>query len=143
MKPRYALCAILICASGCETYAGKVEEAGFRPIPLQVDLGVIPRGGSRQLVVRAHNGGGAEVSVLEWRTSCDCVRIAPSETQIGPNQSRYVMVTASFAHDPDYGGDLNVECRGYDRAGQVVVEGSVNISVVDPAALADLSPSES
>ena len=92
------------CAPGCGASRDS-RAAGRRPVPTRrddaplllpdVNLGVIPRGGKRELIARLINATDKSIHWAALRTSCDCLSVIAAKNSLEPSDD----VLAKISYD--------------------------------------------
>ena len=102
-------------------------------LPIQVedvDIGKLPRGGTKEATVTIVNRASASVQIVEFRRSCECLLIEPSRLTINAGAEAMLRLRVDLRDKTHFTGPLEIEVEGLDRQGYVPVVFSVKVRVI-------------
>lgn len=124
------LLGLLILCTGCESSDGvsrtktaagtnkssviprKEQAALLVASNSELDFGVLPKGGSKELAITLHNPTGTGVEVKQVKTSCDCFSVTLASNVIESGATVKALVRVDFSDDPKFAGDLLLDAMG-------------------------------
>ena len=71
------------------------------------------------------------VCVAGVEASCPCVTVAPLPAEIGPGESKDVIVNFDPSSEPDFRGGLSVVLEGYTPVGGVAFRTQADLEVLE------------
>lgn len=100
------------------------------PIEAKIDLGVIVKGESTTFQQWVSNKGDKPVLVANIYTSCECVNVRLSKSQIAPSERVIAQCSYDGKKAPDFLGSLLIEITLYDENGNKVGRIEVPLEVI-------------
>jgi hypothetical protein len=82
------------------------------PSQTDLDLGTIPKGGSRSTTIWLENPTNQPVEVSSISTSCDCFEFTLERSRISPGERVKACATVDLASESDFIGGLCLEAEG-------------------------------
>ncbi len=69
------------------------------------------------------------MTVQRVESSCDCVDAGPVPVDIGPSETRDLVVRFDGSMEPEFRGDLGVPLIGKDRENRILFETQIELEV--------------
>lgn len=134
---------LLLAGHGCGA-AGDSRHDGSSPASAysarlslrDVNLGVVPRGGRREIFMRLAN---PTAQVLRWsklRTTCPCLSVVVDKNALEPSGDAFAKVSLDSSKQPQFVGNLSIEVTAIGSDGAEVFRFDVRAEVVPEDELA-------
>ncbi|MFI5457736.1 MAG: DUF1573 domain-containing protein [Isosphaerales bacterium] len=97
--------------------------------PSPISFGVLDAGKSGERLVPLRNPQSEPVYLERIETSCPCIKVMSAPIQIGPGETKNLIVRFDPSAEPNFRGGLSVEIAGFGKGERVVFRSKVNLEV--------------
>jgi hypothetical protein len=98
--------------------------------PQRIDLGEVRAGGRAEGRFALANPGTSPVKVSKIECSCPCLTVDLSSSVAAPQGEAIGRIALDLGKEPAFAGELAVEVRGLDSAGNLLFAGVVEVKVL-------------
>lgn len=102
----------------------------------EVNLGVVERGGKRELVTRLSNPTDRSMQWTALRTSCDCLSVIAAKNSLEPSDDVFAKISYDGGERPEFVGNLAVAVTALAPDGAEVFRFDVRAQIVPEEELA-------